>query len=120
VNPEAKKKLGEIAKVARGDMSQRVFAKLLGVAYTTVQAWERGDSIPDIENLAQIADRAGYTIEELLNYLGIKPQSNSSDINQIIKQIRIMPLADVAEIGRVVMDRFAAVAELPGDEAKAS
>ncbi len=117
---EARKKLGEVVKTARDSMSQRAFAKLLGVSYTTVQLWEKGESIPDVLNLANIADRAGYTIEELLNYLGIKPQSNSSDLNEIVKQIKVMPLSDVAVIGRVVMDRLASSIELSGSEIKAS
>jgi transcriptional regulator with XRE-family HTH domain len=120
VDLEARKKLGEVVKTARDSMSQRAFAKLLGVSYTTVQLWEKGESIPDVLNLANIADRAGYTIEELLNYLGIKPQSNSSDLNEIVKQIKVMPLSDVAVIGRVVMDRLASSIEVAGSEVKAS
>ncbi len=118
---EARKKLADVVKTARGDsMSQRTFAKQLGVSYTTVQLWEKGESIPDISNLANIADRAGYTIEELLNYIGIKPQPNSSDVNQVIKQIKVMPLSEVVIVGRVVMDRLATAVESSGDEAKAS
>ncbi|MDJ0736829.1 MAG: helix-turn-helix transcriptional regulator [Nostocaceae cyanobacterium] len=117
---EARKKLGEIVKTARDSMSQRGFAKLLGVSYTTVQLWEKGESIPDVVNMANIADRAGYTMEELLNYLGVKPLSESSDLQQIVKHIKSMPLNEVAIIGRVVMDRLATAAEIPGDEAKAS
>ncbi|MDJ0734651.1 MAG: helix-turn-helix transcriptional regulator [Nostocaceae cyanobacterium] len=49
-------------------MSQRAFAKLLGVSYTTMQLWEKGESIPDVVNMANIADRAGYTMEELVTY----------------------------------------------------
>jgi transcriptional regulator with XRE-family HTH domain len=120
VNPEARKKLGEIAKKARASMSQRSFATLLGVSYTTVQAWEKGESVPDIENLANIADRAGYTIEELLNYLGVKPQSETSDVNQIIKQIKVMPLSEVAVIAKATAERFADAATTLDEEVKAS
>ncbi len=44
----------QIIKLARGSMSQRAFGKLLGVSATAVQLWEKGKSIPDMENLAQI------------------------------------------------------------------
>ncbi len=40
-------------------MSQRAFGKLLGVSATAVQLWEKGESIPDTQNLANIAARAG-------------------------------------------------------------
>ncbi len=59
-------------------------------------------------------------MEELLNYLGVKPMSESSDVNQIVKHIKSMPLSEVAIIGRSVMDRLAAAAEASVDEAKAS
>lgn len=117
---EARKKLIEVVKLARGSMSQRGFGKLLGVSATAVQLWEKGESIPDTQNLANIASRAGYTMEELLNYLGVKPVPQSSDVNQIVKHIKSMPLSEVAIIGRAVMDRLATAAETSGDEAKAS
>ena len=117
---EARKKLIEIVKLARGSMSQRGFGKLLGVSATAVQLWEKGESIPDTQNLANIAARAGYTMEELLNYLGVKPVPQSSDVNQIVKYIKSMPLSEVAIIGRAVMDRLATAAETSADDAKAS
>jgi len=120
VDLEARKKLIEIVKMARGSMSQRGFGKLLGVSATAVQLWEKGESIPDTQNLANIAARAGYTMEELLNYLGVKPVTESSDVNQIVKLIKVMPLSQVAIIARATAERFAAVAESLGDEVKAS
>ncbi len=120
MDSEARKKLIDIVKMARGSISQRAFGKLLGVSPTAVQLWEKGESIPDTRNLAQIAERAGYTMEELLHYLGLKQTSETSDVNQIVKQIKVMPLSQVAIVGQAVMDRLAAAAESIGNEAKAS
>jgi transcriptional regulator with XRE-family HTH domain len=111
VDLEARKKLVEVVKMARGSMSQRGFGKLLGVSATAVQLWEKGDSIPDTENLANIAAKAGYTMEELLHYIGVKPMSQSTDVNQMVKQIKSMPLNEVAIVGRAAMERLAAAAE---------
>ncbi|MGB3755120.1 MAG: helix-turn-helix transcriptional regulator [Rivularia sp. (in: cyanobacteria)] len=120
MDSEARKKLIDIVKMARGSISQRAFGKLLGVSPTAVQLWEKGESIPDTRNLAQIAERAGYTMEELLHYLGLKQTSETSDVNQIIKQIKVMPLSEVAKIAQATAARFAAAAESIGNEAKAS
>jgi transcriptional regulator with XRE-family HTH domain len=120
VNIEKRERLIEIIKLARGSMSQRAFGKLLGVSATAVQMWEKGVKIPDTQNLANISSRAGYTMEELLNYLGIKPMQETSDVNQIVKLIRVMPLSEVAIIGRAVMERLATAAEASGDDVKAS
>ena len=120
MDSEARKKLIDIVKIARGSISQRAFGKLLGVSPTAVQLWEKGESIPDTQNLAQIAERAGYTMEELLHYLGLKQASETSDVNQIIKQIKVMPLSEVAKVVEAGAARLAAAPELSGNQAKAS
>ncbi len=117
---EAKKKLIEVVKMARGSMSQRGFGKLLGVSATAVQLWEKGETIPDTTNLAKIAAKAGYTMEEVLNYIGAKPLQEPSDINQILKHIKSMPLSQVALISQAVTERFAAAAEALGEQAQVS
>lgn len=120
VDIEAKKKVIEVVKMARGSMSQRAFAKLLGVSATAVQLWEKGDNIPDIGNLVKIAAKAGYTMEELLNYLDAKPLPQTSDLNEIIKQIKSMPLSEVATIAQAAVARLAAAAESSGEQAQVS
>ena len=120
MKPEGRKKLSQIARAARGSMSQRAFAKFLGVSYTTVQAWERGDSIPDIQNLAKIADRADYSIEELFSDLGIRTASEPSDLAVILRQLNKMPLTDVATIVQAGVARISAAVESIGNEAKVS
>lgn len=120
MKPEGKKKLSEIARAARGSMSQRAFAKFLGVSFTTVQAWERGDSMPDIQNLAKIAERADYSMEELFGDLGMKPASKPSELGVILRQINKMPLSEVAKVVEAGAARLAAAPELSGKQAKAS
>lgn len=114
MNTEGREKLIEIVKKTRGSMSQRAFGRLMGVSATAVQAWERGDSVPETENLAKIAASAGYTLEELLSYLDGKPQQHPSDLNQILKQIKFMPLSQVAMIVQAAAERFATAAESSG------
>ncbi len=106
VNIEGKEKLIEIIKTARGSMSQRAFGKVLGVSATAVQLWEKGDTIPDTENLAKIAARSGYTLEDLLRCLEGKPLSDPSDLNQILTKIQLMPLSQVSMIVRAGVDRL--------------
>ena len=117
---ESREKLIEIIKLARGSMSQRAFGKVVGVSATAVQMWEKGVKVPDTENLAQIAARAGYTLEELLCCLEGKPVSEFSDLTVILRQIKHMPLSQVAQIVQAAVDRLATAAEALGDEAKAS
>lgn len=53
-------------------------------------------------------------MEELLNYLDAKPLPEPSDVNQIIKHIKSMPLSQVAIIVRAAADRLATAAESSG------
>jgi transcriptional regulator with XRE-family HTH domain len=98
VNIESREKLIEIIKLACGSMSQRAFGKLLGVSATAVQLWEKGVKVPDTENMAQIADHAGYTLEELLWCLEGRAVPETSDLTVILRQINHMPLSQVAQI----------------------
>jgi transcriptional regulator with XRE-family HTH domain len=120
VNIEGREKLIEVIKLARGSMSQRAFGKLLGVSATAVQLWEKGVNVPDTENLAKIAARSGYKLEEILGYLEGKLIPEASDLNLILKQIKYMPLNEVAMIAQAAAERFAVFAQSSGDEAAAS
>ena len=42
VDAEARKKLSEVVKLARGSMSFSAFGRLLGVSGAAVQYWEKG------------------------------------------------------------------------------
>ncbi|MEA5566624.1 helix-turn-helix transcriptional regulator [Anabaena sp. UHCC 0399] len=117
---ESRQKLIEIIKLARGSLSQRAFGKSLGVSATAVQMWEKGVKVPDTENLAQIAAKAGYTMEELLSCLEGRPIQETSDLSLILRQIKHMPLSQVAQIVQAAADRLAAVAEASEDEAPVS
>ena len=115
MNIQHRQKLSEIIKTARGPMSQRACGKLLGVSATAVQLWERGDTVPDTENLGKLAARAGYTLEEFLSFLDGNPVSQPPEINDIVKKIHFLPPRQVALIAKAVADRFAASAEAAGE-----
>ncbi|MEO1208250.1 MAG: helix-turn-helix domain-containing protein [Cyanobacteria bacterium J06638_20] len=50
---------------AQRGLSQRKFAKLIGVSYGAVQTWERGIVTPETFNLERIARAAGQSLAEL-------------------------------------------------------
>ena len=57
-------------------------------------------------------------MNELISCLDGKPIQETSDLSLILRQIQHMPLGQVAQIVQAAADRFAAVAEATGDEAK--
>lgn len=106
---EAKQRLIEVVKKARGGRSLRGFARAVGVSVTTVQAWESGQFVPERDNLTRIAASAGMSLDELLDRLDGKPVKEP--IDQILEQVRYMPLSQVAEISKAIAERFASAAE---------
>lgn len=48
------------------DMTQMQLADAMNVSYQAVSNWERGQSMPDISKLPELADLFGVTIDELL------------------------------------------------------
>jgi transcriptional regulator with XRE-family HTH domain len=61
-------KIGQTIKTLRQkkDMTQMNLADELGVSYQAVSNWERGNSMPDISKLKDLAGILGCTIDELL------------------------------------------------------
>ncbi|MCU0542478.1 MAG: helix-turn-helix domain-containing protein [Oscillatoriaceae cyanobacterium Prado104] len=114
MDAEARKKLGEVVKLARGSMSLSAFGRMLGVSAASVLYWEKGQVLPDTKNLAQIATRAGFTMEELMAHLEGKPVQEPINTNELLKKIQCMPISELAVIGRAVMERLAAAAESSG------
>jgi len=49
-------RIGERIRILRGDLLQGEFAEKLGFHKNTIGRWERGDSVPDADNLAKILD----------------------------------------------------------------
>lgn len=64
------KNISEYRKVA--GLSQIDFAEKLNYSDKAVSKWERGESLPDIVVLKQIADMFGITVNDLISYKDIK------------------------------------------------
>ena len=49
-------RIGERIRILRGELLQGEFAEKLGFHKNTIGRWERGESVPDADNLAKILD----------------------------------------------------------------
>nr|WP_277881681.1 helix-turn-helix transcriptional regulator [Phormidium sp. FACHB-592] len=94
---------------ARGNMSRRKFARLLGVSQSTVQSWENGTNLPSLDNLEKLAQFQGMLVEDFVAYLyGRGPDRSTLETNDrdLLEQVGILPSLDVAQLLRVVADRL--------------
>lgn len=115
MNIDAKERLAEVVRRARGARSLRVFADLVGVKAPTVQGWERGDYTPGTDYLIRLAKIAGFTLEELLSYLDGKPYQQKEQLQRILEDIELMPLERVAVVAKAAVNRLATAVEVEGE-----
>jgi DNA-binding XRE family transcriptional regulator len=106
--------LGRLAiavQEARGKMSQREFAEVLGVSQSTVQQWENGKNVPSLENLEKIARIKGMLVEDFVAYLYGRSRGVTS--KDILDRIEVMPSRDFAQVMRVMADRMDTARDAP-------
>lgn len=120
MNIEARERLAKIVKSTRGERTQRAFARDLGVSYTAIQDWEKARTIPGTDNLEKIADKAGLTLQELLEYLefGEKAKVERLPTGKLIKELEVMPLEELMKVADVVYARLKGVATHDHDKEK--
>ncbi|HLO84587.1 MAG TPA: helix-turn-helix transcriptional regulator [Nostocaceae cyanobacterium] len=107
MNSEYKKRLAKVVKELRGDESYREFGKKFPIVYSAVSAWEKGESIPSTKNLEKLAAMRGESLNEFLDYLnGKRDSENESPTTKVIQQIQLLPRKDLHLILRVVADRM--------------
>ena len=111
---DSKQRLADLIKVLRGNQSQRAFAKNLGVSFASIQSWENGYAMPSMDNLNLIATKAGYTLQGLIAYLEDRPIPKTATLEEIIMQIKDLPLKQIAVVERALSDRLMAIAESVG------
>ena len=112
MNIQGRQKLTETLLNLRGSKSRRSFARELGVTATAVIGWENGTSVPDRENLTKIAVLAGYSLDKFIVYLeGLTPRAKPSELDQMVTNIKNLPLRQLAVVERAVSDRLVAIAE---------
>ena len=70
-------KMGRFIAERRKDkhMTQKDFARMLNITDKAVSKWERGESLPDIFILTQIADLYGITVSNLIGEIEPPKQS---------------------------------------------
>jgi transcriptional regulator with XRE-family HTH domain len=114
MNIKAKQKLSTLIKDLRAAQSYRGYGKVLGVSGTTIQGWENMTSEPETSNLEHIANLAGYSLQELLDYLNERNVRQDIPVERIIRQVKQMPARELTVLNRAVGDRFMAIAESVG------
>lgn len=75
------------------NMSQLEFAEKLNYSDKAVSKWERGESLPDIIVLKQIADIFGITVNDLLGYKDTKRKK--IDLKKLMQNKKLVLLLSI-------------------------
>ncbi|MFP5271184.1 helix-turn-helix domain-containing protein [Coleofasciculus sp.] len=101
------KRLAALVLELRGGLSQRQFAKKLGVSFSAVQSWEVGTSWPGTQNLTRIAQLKGWSFDELQHYLEGETLSPRLSVNQLLAEVRSLPFESAVQVARVALETMA-------------
>ncbi len=72
------------------DMTQMELADKMGISFQAVSNWERGNSMPDISKLPELAELFGVTIDQLLEeYSEIVESAAKGDIKTYLENIEV-------------------------------
>lgn len=94
------------------DFTQVALADQLNVSHQAVSKWERGESIPDIGSLSEIAKKFNVSVDQLLNGGRKKPVGDvESLVNHIVKN-RPEQAAELINTGETEMEGLVEVAPL--------
>ena len=74
----SRQRLARVIRNARGDLSQRRFAKKLGVSYTAIQSWESASAVPKIDTFELIAEQLEMEDSELLDHVKGRVESGNT------------------------------------------
>lgn len=127
--------LGDAINKLRNDahLSQEQFAKLFGVSQQSVQKWENGDSVPELNKIIKISKHFGVSldalilendnriVEEMKGTNQIKPQYANIHDWEFYSSNLLTEYQQSIEEGldiEAYKDVFSAVSRLPKDERK--
>ena len=117
MDDRAKQRLAELIKDLRGELTQKEFAKMIGVTYGAIQSWENAEVTPSSVNLVKIADYTGLSLQELMSRLtGSNIGHGKAELNPlyVMTQLKTMNIKDLTHLYRAVSDRLVAIAESAG------
>ena len=103
-----KARLSQLITELKGTGSLRELARRLDLAVGTVENWEKGRSLPDLDNLYRLAAFAGMRPDDLVRYLDGDSLPDPYSLEQIAERIRAMSREDIPLIAQAFMDRLVA------------
>lgn len=97
------------------DWTQLELADQLNVSHQAVSKWERGDSLPDIGTLPQVAGLFGLTVDDILNAGDHAEHREHPHLGRIVEEIaenRPGQVTEMVNAGRLEMEELVEVAPL--------
>jgi len=100
-------RLASLVRELRGDLSQRQFAKKLGVSDSSVYFWESRMAWPGTPNLKKLAKMKEWTLDELQTYLEGEVYKQTLTVQQLLAEVRSLPFEDAVQVAKVALETIA-------------
>lgn len=73
----------------RNGYTQEQIAEKIGVTRQTVAKWERGEAVPDIENIVALADVYGVTVDSLVRSVTTYKEGAGTEKQHMFGLVRV-------------------------------
>ena len=114
MNEEERQNLAAILKNLQANLTQRQFAKILGISAFAMRSWIECEAVPTRENLEKIADYMGITLDQLLGKLRaqetVASTPNYTKAEQLLPLVDHLPQAEMLKLARYLLDKLEKVA----------
>ena len=113
MNLKEREKLSKLIREDRGTLSQRAYAKRVGINYASIRNWENCVNSPHTEGLEKLAKVMGYSFSEFMQIIE-SDGDNPEDIpvEKIERYIKNLDRKSFLRIARTV---FAIMASIAGE-----
>ena len=101
------KRLRDLIKELRGDLTKGQFARKIGVDPSTVSVWESGRSYPESESMSKIAHFKGWSLGQLEVYLRKGELPTEDPVEQMLRKIKTLPSESLVRVSAVAATTLA-------------
>jgi transcriptional regulator with XRE-family HTH domain len=117
MNLKERENLSKLIKKNRGNLSQRAYARRIGVNYASIRNWEECIYAPNTEGLEKLAKGMGYSFGELMRKIegNAEAESATLSVEKLERHIKNLDRESFIKIAQTVFTIMSSMAFEPSE-----